>query len=656
MCGLAGFLDRGPGREPAAMAAIAGRMADTLRHRGPDDSGVWVDPAAGVALAHRRLSILDLSALGRQPMASESGDWVLIYNGEIYNFAELRAELESRGHRFRGHSDTEVMLAAFEEWGLPAALDRFNGMFAFAAWHRPDRTLYLARDRLGKKPLYYGWAGNVFLFASELKALRAHPAFEGEIDPGAVALLLRHNYIPHPYSIYRGIRSLAPATVLAMSNSVRAGELPRAVPYWSHKLVAEQGLERPVREAAEALEQLEALLRDAVKLRMIADVPLGALLSGGIDSSLVVALMQAQSTRPVMTFSIGFREEGFDEAPHARAVAAHLGTDHTELYVTPAEARDVIPLLPEIYDEPFADASQIPTFLVSKLARSRVTVALSGDGGDELFGGYAAYLSNLRFWRRYGKVPLSLRRLMAGAARSLSPETWDGIFARLASFVPAAGRRPSAGLRLHRLAAALTEESEETVYCSLMSHWQPPLSPLAGVEEPLTAFRDPERRAVLPGFAERMMYLDLISYLPDDILVKVDRASMAVSLEARCPLLDYRVAELAWRLPLELKIRDGKGKWILRQLLHRYVPQELVERPKAGFAPPVGAWIRGPLRDWAEELIRPARLLSEGLLDPAPIHAVWKQHVRGHYDWGMLLWPVLVFQAWRQAQTRPPAA
>lgn len=637
------------------MAALAARMADTLRHRGPDDSGVWIDPEAGIALGHRRLAILDLSPLGRQPMTSASGHWVVVYNGEVYNFAELRAELEGRGHRFRGHSDTEVMLAAFEEWGLEASLKRFNGMFAFAAWHRPTRTLYLARDRVGKKPLYYGWAGNVFLFGSELKALRAHPAFRAEIDPGALALLLRHNYIPHPYSIYRGIRSLRPATFLALDEAA-SGEIPSPTPYWSHKLVAEEGLQHPVKEPAEALERLDALIRDAVRLRMIADVPLGAFLSGGIDSSLVVALMQAQSSRPVMTFSIGFREEGFDEAAHARAVAAHLGTDHTELYVSPAEARDVIPSLAEIYDEPFADDSQIPTFLVSKLARSRVTVSLSGDGGDELFGGYAAYLSNLRFWRRYGRLPLGVRRLMAAAARALSPEAWDGVFARLTPLLPEANRRPSAGLRLHRLAVALEQDSEEAIYCSLMSHWQPPMTPLAGIEEPPTAFRDPERRAALPGFAERMMYLDLISYLPDDILVKVDRASMAVSLEARCPLLDYRVAELAWRLPLEMKIRNGQGKWILRQLLYRYVPRELVERPKAGFALPVGIWMRGPLREWAEELLRPTRLKSEGLLDPAPIRAVWEQHLRGEHDWAGLLWPVLIFEAWRQAQSQPVAA
>jgi asparagine synthase (glutamine-hydrolysing) len=649
VCGLAGFLNRGEPLEAAAMAALATRMADTLRHRGPDDAGVWVDPAAGVALAHRRLSIVDLSPLGRQPMASSSGEWMIVFNGEIYNFLELRSELEACGHIFRGHSDTEVMLAAFDEWGFDAALRRFNGMFAFAAWQRSARKLYLARDRLGKKPLYYGWAGRTFLFGSELKALRAHPDFRGEIDPGVLALFLRHSYVPSPYSIYRGIRSLPPASWLVLGGEA-PGALPEPVLFWSVREVAERGLRRPFTSAEEALEELDSLLRDAVKLRMIADVPLGAFLSGGVDSSLVVALMQAQSARPVKTFAIGFREESFDEARHAKAVAAHLGTDHTEQYVTPADAMSVIPRLPAMFDEPFADSSQIPTFLVSKLARSRVTVSLSGDGGDELFGGYAAYLTNLRFWRRYGGLPRAARRMLAAGARALSPQAWDGLFTRLDPVLPAAVKRSSAGIRLHRLATALSQDTAETVYRSLMSYWQPPFSLVRGACEPLTAFTDPARRAALDGFAEKMMYLDMISYLPDDILVKVDRASMAVSLEARGPLLDYRVAELAWRIPLSMKIRDGQGKWLLRRLLYRYVPRELVERPKAGFAVPIGAWIRGPLRDWAEELLRPERLAAGGLLDPAPVRNLWRHHIQGVHDWGRHLWPVLIFQAWREAQ------
>jgi asparagine synthase (glutamine-hydrolysing) len=650
MCGLAGFLNRGVPQESASMAAVATRMADAIRHRGPDDFGVWVDPAAGIALAHRRLSILDLSPLGHQPMASHSGNWIIVYNGEIYNFAELRAELSAYGHSFRSHSDTEVMLAAFEQWGVETSVRRFNGMFAFAAWDQAARILYLARDRLGKKPLYYGWAGSTFLFGSELKALRAHPSFHGEIDQGTLALFLRHGYIPSPYSIYRGIRSLPPASLLAIPASA-VGATPDPIPYWSIRQSAEQGTGARFNDPEEALEELDHLLRDAVRLRMIADVPLGAFLSGGIDSSLIVALMQAQSTRPVKTFAIGFREEAFDEAGHARAVAAHLGTDHTELYVAPPDAMNVIPCLPSMFDEPFADPSQIPTFLVSKLARTAVTVSLSGDGGDELFGGYAAYLSNMRYWNRYGSLPRPARRLVAIAARTLSPQSWDGVFARLAPALPEALKRTSAGIRLHRLAATLTEDSEETVYRSLISYWQPPFSPLPGVSEPPTAFTDAGRRAGLDSFAEKMMYLDMISYLPDDILVKVDRASMAVSLEARGPLLDYRVAEFSWRVPLSMKIRDGQGKWLLRQLLYRYVPAGLVERPKAGFAVPVGAWISGPLRDWAENLLRPERLGAGGLLDPTPIRNAWKQHVGGVHDWGRHLWPVLMFQAWREAQS-----
>jgi asparagine synthase (glutamine-hydrolysing) len=651
VCGLAGFLSRGEPLEAAAMAALATRMADTIRHRGPDDSGVWADPAAGIALAHRRLSILDLSPLGRQPMVSHGGDWVIVFNGEIYNFADLRAELEACGHAFRGHSDTEVMLAAFEAWGFEAALRRFNGMFAFAVWQRSARKLYLARDRLGKKPLYYGWAGKTFLFGSELKALQAHPDFRGEIDAGALALFLRHCYVPSPYSIYRGICKLPPASWIALGGEA-PGAMPEPVPFWSVKQVAEEGLRRPFASAGEALEALDHLLRDAVKLRMIADVPLGAFLSGGIDSSLVVALMQAQTTRPVKTFAIGFHEESFDEARHARAVAEHLGTDHTEQYVTPADAMHVIPCLPAMFDEPFADSSQIPTFLVSKLARSRVTVSLSGDGGDELFGGYSAYQTNLRFWRRYGGLPRTARRLLAAGARALSPQAWDGLFARLDPVLPAAVKRSGAGIRLHRLATALSQDTAETVYRSLMSFWQPPFTLVRGASEPLTAFTDPARRAAVDSFAATMMYLDMVAYLPDDILVKVDRASMAVSLEARGPLLDYRVAELAWRIPLSMKIRQGQGKWILRQLLYRYVPPELVERPKAGFAVPIGVWMRGPLREWAEELLRPERLAEDGLLDPAPVQNVWRQHIHGVHDWGRHLWPVLMFQAWRQAQSQ----
>ncbi|MCW5979148.1 MAG: asparagine synthase (glutamine-hydrolyzing) [Bryobacteraceae bacterium] len=649
VCGIAGFLKRGAGQPQAAMCAQVVRMADAIRHRGPDDSGAWVDASAGIALSHRRLSIIDLSPLGHQPMESADGNWIIVFNGEIYNFQELRDELEGRGHAFWGHSDTEVMLAAFTEWGVEKSLRRFNGMFAFAVWNRAERTLYFARDRLGKKPLYYGWAGDTLLFGSELKALQAHAAFRAEIDRGALALFLRHNYIPSPHSIYRGIFKLPPAAMVAVPPSA-TGVTPAPVSYWSAREVAEQGAGRRIAGVEEALEELGALLKSAVGLRMIADVPLGAFLSGGIDSSLVVSLMQASSARPVKTFSIGFHEQTHDEARHAKAVARHLGTEHTELYVTPRDAMDVIPRLPSMFDEPFADSSQIPTFLVSQLARTEVTVSLSGDGGDELFAGYSAYHANAKFWTRYGAMPRVVRQVLSLGARGLSPSSWDHVMARLNSWAPEGWRRDSPGIRLHRLANVLSQPTEETVYRSLISYWQPPFSLVPEDLEPPTAFTDPARRARLGSFTERMMYLDTVSYLPDDILVKVDRASMAVSLEARCPLLDHRVAEFAWRVPLEMKVRDGKGKWLIRQLLYRYVPEAMVERPKTGFEVPLGDWLRGPLRGWAERLIAPERLRSEGILNPEPLRPFWTQHINGVYDWGRRLWPVLMFQAWLEAQ------
>jgi asparagine synthase (glutamine-hydrolysing) len=631
------------------MCAQVVKMSDSLRHRGPDDSGAWVEAETGVALSFRRLAIIDLSPMGHQPMESTDGNWIIVFNGEIYNFQELRQELEGLGHTYRGRSDTEVMLAAFSEWGVEESLRRFNGMFAFAVWNRATRTLYIARDRLGKKPLYYGWAGDTLLFGSELKALQSHAAFRAEIDRGALALFLRHNYIPSPYSIFRGIYKLPAATMLAITPGAK-GSNPAPVSYWSVREVAERGARNRVTEVREALEELDGLLRSAVGLRMIADVPLGAFLSGGIDSCLVVSLMQALSSRPAKTFSIGFREETHDEARHAKAVARHLGTDHTELYVTPQDAMDVIPRLPSMFDEPFADSSQIPTFLVSKLARNDVTVSLSGDGGDELFGGYSAYQSNINFWRRYGPLPAAARQLVAWGIRRLPPDSWDRVLARLNSRAPESWRRDSAGLRMHRLANVLSQKSEETVYRALISYWQPPFSLVPGQVEPPTAFTDEGRRVRLDGFVEKMMYLDSVSYLPDDILVKVDRASMAVSLESRCPLLDYRVAEFSWRVPLEMKIRDGKGKWLIRQLLYRYVPEAMVERPKTGFSVPLGDWLRGPLRGWAERLIDPERMRSEGILDPEPVRPFWIQHVNGTYDWGRRLWPVLMFQAWLEAQ------
>ncbi len=648
MCGIVGIRDESGVDARAAVEA----MTATLVHRGPDDSGVWVDAAAGVALGHRRLSILDLSSAGHQPMSSHCGRYVIVFNGEIYNHVDIRKELEASDPavRWRGHSDTEVMLAAFEHWGVEAALARFNGMFAFALWDRREHVLHLARDRFGEKPLYYGWMGDTFLFGSELKALKAHPAWRGEIDRGAVALYMRYSYIPAPYSIYRGIRKLLPAHVLSIPLANGKRETPQSRAYWSAKAVAEAGVRQPFTgNEAEAVESLDVLLRDAVALRTEADVPLGAFLSGGIDSSTVVALMQAQSVRPVRTFSIGFFEAGYNEAEHAKAVAKHLGTEHTELYVTAAEAMAVIPQLPEIYDEPFADSSQIPTFLVSQMTRQHVTVALSGDGGDELFGGYNRYLWGRDIWRKLGWMPKSARVAMAHGLAALSPQGWDRIFAIMEPVLPRRLRARLPGDKLHKLAGILACSSPEEMYRGLVSHWDP-VSVVLGASEPPTALTDHAQCADVPDFTQRMMFLDLVSYLPDDILAKVDRASMAVSLEARVPLLDHRVAEFAWTLPLVMKIRDGQGKWLLRQVLYKYVPKELIERPKMGFGMPIDAWLRGPLREWAENLLDESRLKKEGFFNPGAVHEKWNEHLNGGRNWAYHLWNVLMFQTWLESQ------
>ena len=653
MCGITGLID--PNLQSDSALALQNdvitRMADCLASRGPDDSGTWVDPTVGVALGHRRLSILDLSPLGHQPMHSASGRYVIVFNGEIYNYLELRHELEQLGGvAWRSHCDTEVMLAAFEAWGVKAALQRFIGMFAFALWDRQERILVLARDRLGEKPLYYGWSGGVFLFGSELKALRAHPAFTVAINRDALTLLLRHNYIPAPYSIYQGIAKLPPATFATLGWPALARHADPAIEsYWSFREVAEAGVAHPlpVDEIA-AIGELEALLRDAVARQMVADVPLGAFLSGGVDSSTIVALMQTQSSRPVNTFTIGFHEAGYNEAEYAQAVARHLGTDHTEFYVTPQEARAVIPRLPQLYDEPFADSSQIPTVLVSQLARTRVTVSLSGDAGDELFGGYTRYFLAVRIWNILSCLQPSLR---AGIARLLLsiPTLWlDRVLNTLRPVLPPLRRYPQAGDKIHKLAELLTLPNAERLYQRLVSHWEQSAAVVIGGQEPVTVLTNAGQWAKLPNFIQRMMYLDTLTYLPDDILVKVDRAAMSVSLESRAPFLDHRVVEWAWRAPLNMKIRNGQGKWLLRQVLYRYVPRELIERPKQGFGVPIDHWLRGPLRDWAEALLDESRLRQEGFFNPQPIRAKWAEHLAGTRNWQYYLWDVLMFQAWLQ--------
>lgn len=651
MCGIVGFWDNSQQLNTDQLAPMVQRMSDTLLHRGPDDGGTWVDAEAGIALGHRRLAIVDLSPEGHQPMVSADGRYVIVFNGEIYNFLELRRQLEQLGHRFRGHSDTEVMLAAFSQWGLDAAVKSFNGMFAFALWDRKERVLHLGRDRLGEKPLYYTRLGQTFLFASELKALRAYPNFNPEINRNALALYLRHNYIPAPYSIYQGVYKLPPACILTVQ---LGGSTTQPIPYWSAQSIAEAGIAQPFTGSeTDAIAQLDALLRDAVNLRMVADVPLGAFLSGGIDSSTVVALMQAQSNQPVKTFSIGFYEDSYNEAKYAKAVAQHLGTDHTELYITPAEAIAVIPKLPTLYDEPFADSSQIPTFLVAQLARQHVTVSLSGDAGDELFAGYNRYFWGRRIWQQIGWIPYPLRNAAASALTMRSPQAWNQTFTSLQPLLPASFKQQNPGDKLHKLAEVLAVESPETMYKGLVSHWKEPEAIVLGSSEPLTALTNPQGWANLPDFTQRMMYLDTVSYLPDDILVKVDRATMGVSLEARVPLLDHRVMELAWQIPLGMKIRNGQGKWLLRQVLYKYVPPSLIERPKMGFGVPIDAWLRDKLRDWAEDLLDEQRLRQEGFFNPQPIRQKWAEHLAGDRNWQYYLWDVLMFQAWLDEQQAP---
>lgn len=654
MCGLTGFLDLSRDRASEELTSLVRRMATTLQHRGPDDSGEWADPHAGIALGFRRLAIVDLSSAGHQPMCSASGRFVIAFNGEVYNSGEMRRRLETEGSapEWRGHSDTEVMLAAVEAWGLDAAVRRFVGMFAFALWDRRERALSLVRDRLGIKPLYYGWTGKVFLFGSELKALRAHPEFHGDIDRDALALMLRHNYVPSPYSIYRGYRKLPPGSLLTLLADAPSAPSPRS--FWSARTVAEQGSARPFSgTAAEAAEQLEELLRESIALRCIADVPLGAFLSGGVDSSVVVALMQTLSNRPVRTFTIGFHESAYNEAKHARAVAEHLGTEHTELCVTPSEAMAVIPRLPRLYDEPFADSSQIPTLLVSELARRHVTVSLSGDGGDELFAGYNRYFWGRSIWKRIRRMPRPLRGAAAGAITALSPGVWDSVFARIGPMLPGGVSQRNPGDKLFKLAEVMAVDSPEALYWALVSHWKEPESVVIGAEEPPTPLTDRAQWADVPDFTHDMMFKDTITYLPDDILTKVDRASMGVSLEARVPLLDHRVVEFAWRIPLGMKIQGHQGKWLLRQVLYKYVPRELIERPKMGFGIPIDVWLRGPLREWAEALLDPARLRQEGFFHPEPIQKKWIEHLTGRHNWQYYLWDVLMFQSWlEESKTR----
>ena len=614
-------------------------MDSSLAHRGPDGHDIWIDSEAGAALVHRRLAIVDLSPAGHQPMLSADERFVITYNGEVYSHLEIRAELEADGHVFRGHSDTEVILESVARVGVSATAKRLIGMFAIAVWDRRERTLTLVRDRLGIKPLYWAKFGELFLFGSELKALRQHPAWTPRTKPAAVAAFMRHNYIPAPHTIYEGVYKLEPGTILTLPFSRE----PILEKFWDARRVAIQGLQNPLRlDDRELTDRLEELLIDAVGRRMMADVPLGAFLSGGVDSSLVVALMKASNAGPVKTFSIGFENMDFNEAPYAAAIARHLGTDHTELTVTSRDALDVVPRLADMYDEPFADSSQIPTYLVSAMTRRHVTVALSGDGGDELFAGYNRYQVAARFRQALASIPRRMRSLVATGITSVKAERWD----ELARLLPKHLLPALVGDKLHKAAMVLNSPDEDAIYRRLISHWEP-ADAVPDAAEPAGLLEDPSVRSDFPELLDRMQFLDLVTYLPDDILTKVDRASMAVALEARVPLLDHRVVEFAWRLPHSARIRGSVTKWLARQVLYRHVPKQLIERPKMGFGVPLGDWLKGPLREWADSLISEKRFEESGLFNTQLIRDRWQDHLAGHRSWQYQLWDVLMFEAWR---------
>lgn len=651
MCGLIGFTRS----SDADAQGIAQKMCKMITHRGPDSEGIWCDEFSPLVLGHRRLSILDLSAAGHQPMLSACGRYVIAFNGEVYNHLALRTRLlgEDRVTAWRGHSDTETILACFVAWGIEETLQSMVGMFAIALWDQQEKILTLARDRMGEKPLYWGWSDNVLLFSSELKALKPHPAFKPEINRDALTQLLRYSYIPAPYSIYRNIQKLMPGHFLQiplLGDLTQAKDIKSAA-YWSLNNVVEHGLANPfIGSPEEAIDILSSQLSASIADQMLSDVPLGAFLSGGIDSSTVVALMQAQSSRPVRTFTIGFDEGGYDEAVHAKAVAKHIGTDHTELYVRPDDALAVIPRLPGMYCEPFADSSQIPTFLVSQMAKQQVTVALSGDGGDELFGGYNRYLASRKVWGPVQGLPFMLRHATAGLLRALPPATWNKIFETTKPLLPKRLHLSMPGEKARKLADVLSLSDGHAYYHQLCSHWNDPTSVVVGATEPQTLVTNSTAWPKTDSLEHAMMAMDAQTFMTDDVLAKVDRAAMAVSLETRVPMLDHRVIELAWKMPLDYKIRDGQGKWLLRQVLYRHVPKELVERPKMGFGIPLDNWLRGPLRDWAESLLDEQRLLKEGYFYPKPIRDMWNEHLSGKNDWQYHLWNVLMFQAWLAEQ------
>lgn len=645
MCGIVGFW-QAQGDCDDALRSTARSMANAIAVRGPDDFGEWADEGIGIALGNRRLAIIDLSPEGHQPMTSSSARYVITYNGEVYNFRLLMAELEKCGHRFRGHSDTEVILASVEQWGLEAALQKFIGMFAFALWDRHERALHLVRDRVGIKPLFVYQHRGTILFGSELKTFRAHPDFDPELNTSALSNYLRYRYVPAPSAIYSHAQKLLPGHRLTITDP--RAPLPRAEAYWSADEVAGAGIKDPLQATdAETILLATSLLQDAVDLHMVSDVPVGVFLSGGIDSSIVTALMQAGSGRAVKSFSIGFEAGGYNEAANAAAVAKHLGTDHTELYLNSEDALAIIPLLGEMFDEPFADPSQVPTYLVSRLARQQVTVSLSGDGGDEVFGGYNRYLWVPRIWRQTHRMPFLPYRLLGAGVKTISPQAIDRLYGRMEPHIPQSFRVRLLGDKLHKLALAGGADSCDLLYRSVASAYNAPeelvVDQAGGSDHLLGTLAG----MVPTDSVDRMMLGDLVTYLPDDILTKVDRCSMSVSLESRVPLLDHRVVEFGWRLPRAFKIRNGQGKWLLRQVLYQYVPRELVDRPKSGFDLPIDAWLRGPLKDWAMDLLDETRLRRAGLLNATAMRKIFDEHLSGKRNWRDILWATLMFEVWR---------
>lgn len=640
MCGVVGFFSTSIISDAEGCVRL---MANTLVHRGPDDLGAWTDSFEGVALAHRRLAIIDPSPAGHQPMSSECGRYRLVFNGEIYNHLVLRKEMGAKS--WRGYSDTETFLAGCQIWGVEETLKRSVGMFALALWDKERSLIILARDRFGEKPMFYGWQGDHFIFGSELKSLAVHPAWRGKVNRDALAQYVRYGYVPLPYSIWQGINKLPPGSFLTIPLNTLPGNVPPSKAYWE-ALSASKILTRKALDDRTAADQLDSMLRGVIADQMVADVPLGAFLSGGVDSSSVVALMQAQSMQPIKTFTIGFSEADYNEAEHAKAVASHLGTEHKELYVSPQDAMDVIPHLPEIYDEPFGDVSQIPTYLVSVMARQHVTVSLSGDGADELFGGYNRYFLGESLWRIMRWLPTSLRQLVARSITAVSPKRWDQ-FGRV---LPHRFQSSMFGDKAHKLASILEARCADDVYQWLISHERNPEQLVVSDRDnvvDLVLWADTQTKHLgSRSISERMMFKDIVGYLVDDILCKVDRAAMAVGLETRVPFLDHRLAEFALALPLDMKVRNGQGKWLLREVLNRYVPKELIERPKQGFGVPIDSWLRGPLRDWAEDLLSESRLNSEGYFHSPLVRKRWSDHLSGKRNWQYWLWNILMFQAW----------